>query len=290
MTFPPFMLGTMYYGTRIDRETSLRMLDMYVDRGFDFIDTANNYAFWITGTQGGESELLIGEWLASRGHDRLRIATKVGARPRFAGGDLSSFTGLSRDAIRDQAEESLQRLGIDHVDLLYAHIDDHTVPFEESFAALDALVQKGSTRTIGISNLVNERLTRALDVVEAHGFAPVRALQQRYSALAPAPGGDLRPHIWAGDDIRATLEAHDVELVAYSPLAEGRLGTTEIPLQPAFDCAENEARRQELAKDAAERGLTLSQYALRWLTDQGITPVVGARTPEQLEDAMDAFA
>lgn len=289
MKFPPFILGTMYYGTRVDRDTSFRMLDMYIDRGFDLIDTANNYAFWISGTQGGESELLIGEWLRSRSGRTAKIATKIGARPTVPGGSIKQIMGLSPDAVRSQFRECLERLGVGSVDLLYAHIDDQSVPLAESLGALNDLIQDGSTASIGLSNFVYPRLKHALATISDLNIAPISALQLRYSALPPAPNGDLGVHVWADDLVRTTLADYEIPLVAYSPLIEGGLGGLNRSLPAAFDSEDNLRRRRELAEEAAHQGFTLSQYCLRWLTDQGITPIVGARTPEQLMEALEAF-
>lgn len=283
MTFPPFILGTMYYGTRIDRDSSFRMLDMYIDHGFDLIDTANNYAFWINATQGGESELLIGEWLRSRSGSAARIATKIGARPAAAGGSFEQIMGLSPDSIRNQCLECLKRLGVDSVEFLYAHIDDESVPLEESLGALNELVHDDVIEKVGLSNFTHSRLQHALTII------PISAVQLRYSALSPVPNGDLGVHVWADDLTRATLANHQIPLVAYSPLIEGGLGRVDHPLPKAFDSEGNRRQRRELAEEATQQGLTLSQYGLRWLSDQGIVPIVGARTPEQLAEALAAF-
>lgn len=289
MNFPKIVLGTMYHGSSIDRATSFRMLDIYADSGNDLIDTANNYAFWITGTQGGESESLIGEWLAERRPARMRIATKVGARPRFAGGDLSDVEGLSELAIRRQIDGSLQRLGIDTVDLLYAHIDDHTVPFEESLGTLNSLVEEGKARSIGLSNLENDRLTEALRVVKENGFAPIQALQQRYSVIPPVPGGDITPHVLADENVRTTLAEHNIPLLAYSPLVEGGLGSIQNAFPPAYESEANRELRTSIAAEGEKVGKSLAQVALIKLVEEGVTPVVGARTSEQVASAIAAF-
>ncbi len=119
-------LGAMHFGTATDEATSFAILDRYVEAGGTFIDTADNYAFWARGTQGGESEELLGRWRRSSGvGDEIVIATKLGARPLAAG---TSYTdnaeGLSAPVIRESAERSRERLGLDRLDLLYAHIED----------------------------------------------------------------------------------------------------------------------------------------------------------------------
>ncbi|HAJ36825.1 MAG TPA: aldo/keto reductase, partial [Chloroflexi bacterium] len=129
-----YCLGAMYFGSRNDRTTSYRMLDRYVDAGGSFIDTANIYAWWVEGCRGGESETLLGEWLRERGNrDRLFIASKVG----FQYDDVTR--GLSAAQIEAECDKSLRRMGIDTIDLYYAHVDDRNTPMHETMEAFDRL-------------------------------------------------------------------------------------------------------------------------------------------------------
>src|ERR1700733_7590794 len=137
-------LGTMHFGTATDEATSFAILDRYEEAGGTFIDTANSYAFW-TGTQGGESEELLGRWRRSRGvGDEIVIATKLGARPLAPG---TSFTdnaeGLSADVIRESSQRSRDRLGVGRLDLLFAHIEDPVVPLAETVEAFAVLGAAG---------------------------------------------------------------------------------------------------------------------------------------------------
>ena len=143
----------MFFGTRVDEATSRRLLDRYVEAGGNFLDTANIYAFWVEGGQGGESEALLGRWMRQCGtRDRVFVATKVGAAP---GEDLSHA------AINAAVDGSLRRLGTDHVDLYYAHVDHRSVPLEETLGAFGELVSAGKVRYIGCSNYAAWRLERA---------------------------------------------------------------------------------------------------------------------------------
>ncbi len=133
-------LGAMLMGSRTDEATSLAILDRYVEAGGTFIDTSGNYAFWVNGTQGGESEELLGRWRRSRGiGDKIVIATKVGAQPVVPStgfvddtGRAVEMEGLSAKVIRESAERSMERLEVSRLDLMYAHIDDPAVPVEET--------------------------------------------------------------------------------------------------------------------------------------------------------------
>src|SRR5690606_9957612 len=152
---PRLVLGAMMFGITIDEPTSVRLLDRFVEAGGEWIDTADCYAFWASDSgYGGDSEALIGRWLAARPgmRDRVKLSTKFGAEPRDADDWPASRTGLSRTAIRSQLEGSLERLGTDHVDLVWAHMEDRSVPIEETAEAMAELVSDGTARRLGTSN------------------------------------------------------------------------------------------------------------------------------------------
>ena len=138
-------LGAMLMGSRTDEATSFAILDRYVEAGGTFIDTSGNYAFWVNGTQGGESEELLGRWRRSRGiRDEVVIATKVGARPLAPSFSFDGpMDGLSAKAIRESASRSMARLGVSRLDLMYAHIEDPAVPLEETVVGFAELVAFG---------------------------------------------------------------------------------------------------------------------------------------------------
>jgi len=152
-------LGAMLFGTATDEQTSLAILDRFVEAGGTFIDTSDNYAYWVNGTQGGESERLLGRWRRSRGvGDEIVIATKVGARPLAPGtGFIDNAEGLSAKVIRESAQRSRDQLGVDRMDLLYAHIEDPAVPLAETVEAFAGLVAEGSVGLLGVSNNARTR-------------------------------------------------------------------------------------------------------------------------------------
>uniref|UniRef100_UPI0028B16080 aldo/keto reductase n=1 Tax=Pseudonocardia pini TaxID=2758030 RepID=UPI0028B16080 len=169
-------LGGNTFGWTSDEAESHAVLDAFVAGGGTLVDTADQYSCWIPGNSGGESERIIGSWLAARGRrDDVLIATKVGKLP--------GFTGLAPATVAAAANASLARLGVDHVDLYYAHADDETVPLEESLGALDALVRAGKVRYLAASNFSAKRLAEALDTQQREGFAPFVALQTKYNLL-----------------------------------------------------------------------------------------------------------
>jgi aryl-alcohol dehydrogenase-like predicted oxidoreductase len=291
-------LGAMMFGTAIDEATSYAILDRYVEAGGTFIDTANNYAFWHDWTQGGESETLLGRWLRSRGVvDQVVIATKLGARPLAPG---TSYTdnpeGLSATVIKESAERSRERLGVEKLDLLYAHIEDPTTPLQETVEAFAALVAEGVVGLLGVSNHWTWRVERARQLAAAAGLPGYEVLQYSYSYLRPRadiPGelsrdGNLG---MVGGDLLSYLREHeDLTLVAYSPLLNGAYVRRDKPLGPEFDHAGTPPRLRALHEVAAETGATVNQVVLSWLIghDISVIPLVGVSSLAQLNENLAA--
>lgn len=150
-------LGAMRFGTATDEPTAFAILDRFLAAGGNFIDTANNYAWWHDGGRGGQSEALLGRWRAGRGlTDEVVIATKLGARPTRAGINfadrMSADEGLASAAIHAAAGESRERLGVERLDLLYAHVEDSRTPVAATVAAFGALASAGDVALLGVSN------------------------------------------------------------------------------------------------------------------------------------------
>ncbi|MEU2632807.1 aldo/keto reductase, partial [Kitasatospora sp. NPDC007106] len=279
-------LGAMLMGTLTDEATSFAVLDRYVEAGGTFIDTANNYAYWIDGSQGGTSEELIGRWRRSRGiTDEVVIATKLGARPLAPGtGYVENGEGLSAEIIREQSERSRQRLGVEKLDLLYAHIEDTRVPLAETVEAFGALVDEGSVGLLGVSNHWSWRIERARNLAAAAGLPGYEVLQyshsyfRRRADLPGALGPDGDQGAVAGDLLAYVRENPSLALVAYSPLLGGGYVRADKPLGAAFDHAGTPARRAALTAVAAETGATVNQVVLAWLIggEVPVVPLVGA--------------
>ncbi|HAK31603.1 MAG TPA: alcohol dehydrogenase, partial [Sphingobacterium sp.] len=156
----PINFGGNVFGWTLNEQQSFEMLDKFVGAGFNFIDTADTYSWWVNGT-GGQSEEIIGKWLKSRGNrQNIVIATKVGSETKEHGYDIS------RKHILKSADESLRRLGVDHIDLYYTHFDDNITPVEETLSAYADLIEVGKVRYIAASNLSPARLTESFDVAE----------------------------------------------------------------------------------------------------------------------------
>ncbi|MGI5287449.1 aldo/keto reductase [Nonomuraea polychroma] len=167
-------LGTIHFGTGVDLKDTYAILDRFHEAGGTMLDTADNYPFWVEGCTGDESEQAIGAWMAARGNrDEIFISTKAGARPTVPGDrTLDSAEGLSAPVLARAAEGSLQRLGTDYVDLYWAHIEDRSVPLEETLGAFNELAVQGKVRALGASNVATWRLDRARNVSVARGWMP----------------------------------------------------------------------------------------------------------------------
>ena len=172
----PLAFGGNVFGWTVDETLSFRLLDAWVDGGFNFIDTADVYSRWAPGHAGGESETIIGKWLRQSGkRNRVVLATKVG-KPMGDG----KF-GLSPAYIREAVDASLRRLKTDHIDLYQSHDDDAVTPMEDTLGTFAELIKAGKVRAIGASNFSAPRLAEALDVAERLGLPRYESLQPLYN-------------------------------------------------------------------------------------------------------------
>ncbi|MGW7413403.1 aldo/keto reductase [Streptomyces sp. NPDC054863] len=276
----PLALGGNVFGWTADRDQSFAVLDAYTAGGGNFVDTADVYSAWAPGNEGGESERVLGEWLAARGNrDEVVVATKVGAHP--------SYKGLSATTIKAAAEESLRRLGTDYIDLYYTHYDDPSVPVEEFVAALDQLVRDGKVRAVAASNISAARLRESLDFAEREGFAKYTALQPHYNLVSrDTYEGELQ-------DVASQA---GLAAVPYYALASGFLtgkyradggAVQSARAEGAAKHLETERGRKVLAaldEVAAEHGAEVGSVALAWLAARPtvVAPIASARTVEQL--------
>jgi aryl-alcohol dehydrogenase-like predicted oxidoreductase len=266
-------LGCMYFGSRIDDYTSRQLLDCYFEAGGRFLDTSNNYAFWIEGMTGRESETLLGRWMKERkNRDQLIIATKVGANPTVPGTGFETAEGLSSQAIKRAVEGSLRRLNTDYIDLYYAHIDDRQTPLEETLAAFNSLIKEGKVRAIGCSNIFTWRIEQARTISSANGWAGYCAVQQRYSYFRPRPGVKIGPHVNTSEELLDYCQTHDdLTLLAFSPLLEGAYVRKDPPdVMQYYSSPDTDARMQALTKVSEEIDATRNQTALAWLMQ--VTP------------------
>ena len=208
----PIGLGGNVFGWTADEATSFQVLDAYLDGGGNLVDTADGYSYWAPGNSGGESETVIGAWLASRPvRERVVLATKVSTKP--------DRPGLSADNIRRALEESLSRLRTDVIDIYYAHFDDESTPLEETVDAFEEARLAGRIRHVGLSNYTPERIRQWFAVADAQGCARPIVLQPHYNLLHR---GDVE-----GPGARGQVAAElGMGLMPYFALAAGFLTGT----------------------------------------------------------------
>jgi aryl-alcohol dehydrogenase-like predicted oxidoreductase len=275
-------LGGNVFGWTADEKSSFAVLDAYTAAGGNFVDTADVYSAWADGNSGGESETIIGRWLAKRAdRDEIVVATKVGM--------LAGFDNQKRDTILTSAERSLKRLGVDHIDLYYNHRDDPDTPLEETLAAYDQLVRDGKVRYVAASNFSAERLAQALEIQEREGFAKFVALQPEYNLVS-------REGFEGG--LQKVVAEHGLATVPYFSLARGFLTGKYRPGvevdSPRAGAAskhldEHGLQVLEALDELAETHSTsVAAVALAWLAQQPTVaaPIASARTLEQLSDLL----
>ncbi|MFL1378993.1 MULTISPECIES: aldo/keto reductase [unclassified Nocardiopsis] len=276
-------LGGNVFGWTADEPASFRVLDDYVAGGGTFVDTADGYSAWAPGHRGGESETVIGRWLADRGRpEGLVVATKVSEHPEFR--------GLSAANVHAAADASRERLGVDAIDLYYAHFDDAATPLEESARAFSELVEAGKVRHIGLSNYTPDRIRAWLDICADQGLHAPVCVQPHYSLLERGVEEALVP----------LARERGLALLPYHGLARGFLTGKYRPGGPAVDSPragrasaflEDERALRVLAAldTVAERlGVAQGAVALAWLADRPTVASVlaSARNPEQLADLL----
>ncbi|MEU5025826.1 aldo/keto reductase [Streptomyces milbemycinicus] len=287
-------LGILPFGSTVDEETSFAVLDRFTEAGGTFVDTANNYSIWAPGGTGNESEELLGRWMRSRGRrENTVVATKVGARPDPArGGEWpANWQGLAADTVRGGIEGSLRRLGTDRVDLYYAHIEDRTVPMEETVGAFAELVAQGSVSVLGCSNHASWAVAAARQYAADRGLARYGCVQQRYTYLQPRPGADFGTQGFAGIDLVEYIGTQeDMTLLAYGSLIHGAYTRDDKRILEQYDHPGTERRLSALREVAKETGATPNQVVLAWLmgAHKPVIPVLGVSSVAQLEEALGA--
>jgi len=278
----PFAFGGNVFGWTADEKRSFELLDAFVDKGFNLIDTADVYSIWIDGHAGGESETIIGKWLRKRNcREKVVIATKLGMK---MGPDLH---GLSRRYMRVAVERSLQRLGTDYIDLYQAHSDDEETPLEETLAAFGDLIASGKVRAIGASNYSAPRFAEALRVSEQNGLPRYETLQPHYNLYERDK--------FEGEPAEL-CRRENIAVIPYFGLAAGFLTGK---YRSEKDVAGRERARM-VANMLNERGFrildalddvsqahagTPAQIALAWLLAKGVAaPIASATTLDQLAE------
>jgi aryl-alcohol dehydrogenase-like predicted oxidoreductase len=283
----PWAFGGNVFGWTIDESASFKLLDAFVDTGFNFIDTADVYSAWVPGNKGGESETIIGNWLKQHGNrEQLVIATKVGSEMG------PGKKGLSKNYIRQAVEDSLRRLQTDYIDLYQSHRDDPDTPQEETLQVYAELIKEGKVRAIGASNFTADRLRSALEISQQQGLPRYETLQPDYNLYDRA-------------DFERELEPlcleHNLGVINYFALASGFL-TGKYRSEDDFKKSQRGGGMKKYLNDRGFRILkaldevaqrynaTPAQVSLAWLIARpSITaPIASATKIEQLQDLAKA--
>jgi aryl-alcohol dehydrogenase-like predicted oxidoreductase len=283
----PLVFGGNIFGWTVDQATSFKLLDAFAAAGFNSVDTADVYSKWVPGHTGGESEIILGEWMKRSGNrNKIIVATKVGMDM----GDGKK--GLSKSHILRSAEDSLRRLQTDYIDLYQSHIDDPDTPLEETLGAYAQLLKQGKVRAIGASNHKAERLATALETGRKSGLPAYQTLQPNYSLIERTEyESTLEP----------VCEKEGLGVINYFPLAGGFLTGK---YRSEKDVA-GKARARNVTKHLNERGYkilaaldqvakkynaTPARISLAWLLARpSITaPIVSATNLEQLNDLVSS--
>jgi aryl-alcohol dehydrogenase-like predicted oxidoreductase len=282
LTVYPLCLGGNVFGYSADKQNSEAVLSFYADNGGNFIDTADMYSQWAPGHIGGESETIIGDWMAKRGNrQKMIIATKVSK--------LDTRPGLKAANIKAACDESLKRLKSDYIDLYYAHQDDLDTPIEESLGAFDELIKAGKVRYIAASNFTPERLQESLNISKANGLSSYIASQDQYNLLDREYEKGLMP----------TIEKNNLSQIPFYGLARGFLTGkyrpgVSVESVRASGVASNYANERgwnllsKLDQIAKDKKTTVAAISLAWLRAQPTvaTPIASATKLEQIKEIM----
>lgn len=278
----PVVFGGNVFGWTVDEARSFELLDAWVDRGFNCIDTADVYSVWVPGHVGGESEAILGKWLKQSGRrDEVVLLTKVGFEMKSGG------KGLSKKYILEAVEASLTRLQTDRIDLYQSHTDDETVPLEETLEAYAQLIDEGKVRYIGASNYKGARLAEAEELAEREKLPAYKTLQPEYN-LYDRQGYE--------EDLAPVAEKYGLGVIPYFSLASGFL-TGKYQSAEDAKGKHREARVQKyfdergmkilkaLKQVSEETGAEQAAVSLAWLLEQPTitAPIASATTTQQME-------
>ncbi len=284
----PIFFGGNVFGWTLNEEESFRILDAFLDRGFNAIDTANNYSYWVEGNVGTESERIIGNWLKSRGvRDQVVLATKVGGRNM-----IQDKANTTKAHILKEVEDSLLRLQTDYIDLYQTHYDDTETPVEETLSAYSQLIKEGKVRFIGASNFSSERLIESLEKAELYNLLAYKTLQPEYNLFD-------RQHF--EEFLQPVAEKYNLGVIPYYSLASGFLSGK----YRSEEDLEKSVRGNGIKKYLNERGfkildaletisnrytISYSAVSLAWLLDQKTVaaPIVSATKESHLDAFVEA--
>ncbi|MBF9018870.1 MULTISPECIES: aldo/keto reductase [unclassified Oceanispirochaeta] len=277
-------LGTMYFGIKVPEDESFRLMDYYYDQGGRFYDTANKYATWIPGFPEPVGELMLGRWIKSRSNRAdVQIATKMG----FPYGVVP--LGLKKELIIQEVDKSLKRLGVEQIDLLYAHTDDYDTPQEEYMEAFDSVVKSGKVKALGSSNFYAWRMAAANEIAEKNGWTPFSCTQAKLSVLWPKVNANFGRQLPVTAEMLDYCKVQDIALLCYSPLLQGFFGRTDRDMPADYDTPQNNEILNYFRDAAADMNVSANTLVLSWMREQGMIPLITGSSLQQIKENIDSL-
>jgi aryl-alcohol dehydrogenase-like predicted oxidoreductase len=280
-----FCFGAMYLGTRQENEAAFSLLDQFTEAGGDFIDTANIYAHWTPNGNGGDSEKCIGQWIRNRkNRQSIFIASKVGFPYQDVPGSSKAHI------IVEECNKSLKRLGVETIDLYYAHTDDRNTPVEEQLEAFHKLIKAGKVRYIGASNHSAWRLEESFCVGKRNNWPVYQCVQQRHTYIRKIPGTTFAPQMAVNDDLLDYCRNREITLLAYSPLLSGAYTREDRQFDKRYLGVDTGNRIAVLRSVAKETNATLNQVILAWMLGSNplVVPIIAGSTKDQMKENLAA--
>ena len=285
----PIIFGGNVFGWTLNEEESFRILDAFIARGFNAIDTANNYSYWVPGNVGTESERIIGNWIKSRGNrDKIILATKVGGRNL-----IQDKPNTTKSHILKEVEESLLRLNTDYIDLYQTHYDDTKTPVEETLSAYNQLVKEGKIRYIGASNFSSERLIESLEKSDLFNLPAYKILQPEYNLYDRQSFEEF---------LQPVAEKFKLGVIPYYSLASGFLSGKYRNEEDLDKSTRGEGIKKylnergfrildALATISTRHSISYSAVSLAWLIEQKsvVAPIASATKEEHLDAFLEAI-
>ncbi len=283
----PLTFGGNVFGWTVDKKQSFKLLDAFVDAGFNFIDTADTYSWWADGNKGGESEAIIGDWFAERkNRDNIILSTKVGSK------NNEHPVNVSKKFILKSVEDSLRRLKTDYIDLYQTHFDDESTPVEETLAAYQQLIKEGKVRVIGTSNMSPERIRESLKASEKENLPKYQTLQPLYNLMEREK---------YEKELRGIVEENNMGVLSYFSLASGFLtgkyrSKNDLDKSQRGDGVEKYLNNkgfkvlEALDKVSEKHDTTQATISLAWLMARPTitAPIVSATSLKQMESIIKA--
>lgn len=276
-------IGTAYYGTKFDTETSLKFLDYFYQNGGTIIDSANSYAAWEKNGVGGDSERVIGKWHSLRkNREKVKIISKVG----FGYGSVEH--GLDQNVIRSECDKSLENLKTDYIDYYLAHLDDKSKKLEDTINTFQYLISEGKILNWGVSNYNSLRLTKIIELCNKNNWIKPKIIQNHFTLLKVKDHKTFDQMCWEAldDKILEICKREDIIPMAHTSLLWGAYCRDDKALWGSFNSMANREEILKIREKSKQDKITPNQYVLSYIINHNpsVIPVIGASSIEQLKE------